>query len=273
LGGETIGLARLAASPSLFASQSGGGLRRAPLPNRLLPILLAPFIGSFLGVVVERLPMRKPLVLGRSSCDSCGHVLTPRDLVPVLSYLVTRGRCRYCAAPIGVAPLAIELAALGIAIWAASLDTGPRLWVDCGLGWALLTLAWIDARHMILPDPITLPLILAGLVWAAVVEPDTLVDAAIGAAVGYTAFRLIELAYRRFRGRDGLGEGDAKLLAVAGAWVGWQGLGSVVLVAALGGLGFALVQRLRGATVAADTAIPFGPFLAASLWLVWLYAT
>jgi leader peptidase (prepilin peptidase)/N-methyltransferase len=248
-------------------------LRRSILPDWFLPVLVAPFIGSFLGVLVRRLPAEEGFALGRSRCESCGAVLGPAEMVPIASYLALRGRCRHCGATIAARHLWIELAALGIAIWAATLDEGARLWVDCGLGWVLLALGWIDAEHLILPDLLTLPLIPAGLAWAWLEDPDTLLDRAAGAATGYAAFRLIEVTYRRLRGRDGLGEGDAKLLAGAGAWLGWQGLGPVVLTAAVGGLLTAAGARLAGRKIEATTQIPFGPFLAGAFWLVWLYLT
>ena len=244
---------------------------RSALPSWLVPVLLAPIIGSFLGVLIRRLPRGLPLAVDRSRCESCNHTLSPLEMVPIASYVFQRGRCRHCGAAIGRFHPLIELAALGLAGWAATLDDGARLWADCGLGWTLLALAWIDAEHMILPDRLTLPLILAGLGWTWFLAPDALTGHALGAVAGYLVFRLIALAYRRLRGRDGLGEGDAKLLAAAGAWVGWAGLGPVVLAAALGGLAVALVTAIRGRRIEATTAIPFGPCLAAGLWLVWLY--
>jgi leader peptidase (prepilin peptidase) / N-methyltransferase len=125
---------------------------------------------------------------------------------------------------------------------------------------------------MILPDILTLPLVLAGLGFAWFLEPERIVDHAAGAAIGWLLFWAVSRLYRLLRGRAGLGEGDAKLLAAAGAWVGWFGLGPVMLVAALTGLAQALAIRLRGGEATAATAIPFGPPLAFATWLVWLYA-
>jgi leader peptidase (prepilin peptidase)/N-methyltransferase len=139
-----------------------------------------------------------------------------------------------------------SLLAIGLALW---------------LGGA----AVIDARRMILPDVLTLPLIPLGLglAWH---EAPPLADRAIGAVAGFAVFALLAEGYRRWRGRDGLGLGDAKLLAGAGAWVGWQSLPSVVLIAALSGLVWALVLRPP-----IDRPIPFGPFLAFGFWLVWRF--
>jgi leader peptidase (prepilin peptidase)/N-methyltransferase len=240
----------------------------------LLPILAAPFIGSFLGVLIRRLPEGRPVVLARSACEACGTPLGARDLVPLGSYLALRGRCRACAAPIGGFHPAVELAALGIAGVAAAALPGDAalLWLGCGLGWALLALAWIDWDHLYLPDVITLPLVPAGLLATWWLAPWRITDHALGAALGYAAFHGLAWAYRRLRGRDGMGRGDAKLLAVAGAWLGWEALPQVVLLAALAGLGLAGGMALRRGGLDPAAPLPFGPCLALALWLCWLQA-
>ncbi len=234
----------------------------------LWPVAAAPFVGSFCGTLIRRLPAGRGFVGGRSMCEACGHVLSIPDLVPVASFLALRGRCRFCGARIGWDALAVELAATGVAVWAAlaGLD-GVLLWASCGLGWALLTLAWIDAVCLRLPDVLTLPLILAGLAEAAWLEPEALDARAFGAAVGYTALWAVAWAYRRVRRRDGLGLGDAKLLAAGGAWVGVWLLGDVILAAALGGL----LWAVRQGRVNLSARVPFGPFLAGAIWVAWLY--
>jgi leader peptidase (prepilin peptidase)/N-methyltransferase len=234
-------------------------------------VAAAPFIGSFLGVLIRRLPEGRPVARGRSICEGCGQTLAPRDLVPLLSWLLNRGRCRFCGRPIGWFPPAVELAALAVALIAVAADSGGWVWLDCLLGWWLLTLAWIDARHWLLPDALTLPLVLAGLGAAAAFAPGALFARALGAALGYASLRALAWLYKRARGRDGLGGGDAKLFAAAGAWVGVGGLSSVVLLAALAALAAALLLRLTGIRLTAQSAVPFGPFLALALWLVWLY--
>ncbi len=239
------------------------------LPAWLPLLIAAPFVGSFLGVLIQRLPAGRPVALSRSACDACATRLAARDLVPVLSWIVLRGRCRSCGAAIGLFPPAVELAAMAVVGVAALLDDDPsRLWLDCALGWALLTLAWIDARHMRLPDILTLPLIPAGLIVALVRDPDELLDRTSATIVGYLAFRAIALGYRAWRGRDGLGQGDAKLLAGAGAWVGLALLADVVLGGAVITLGAALLRP--GGKLTAASAVPFGPGLCLALWLVWL---
>ncbi len=232
----------------------------------VLPLLAAPIVGSMLGVWVRRLPAGRPVAIDRSCCEACGHVLAARDLVPVISFVLQRGRCRYCGAPIAPAHLAIELAALLVPGTAALVQPDPAwLWADCALGWGLLALGWIDWTHLRLPDVLTLPLLLAGLAATALLDRDMASDHALAAALGYAALRLLALGYRAWRGRDGLGEGDAKLLATAGAWVGLAGLGPVLLVAAVAGVPVAL---LRGGRLRASTMIPFGTCLAVATWAV-----
>jgi leader peptidase (prepilin peptidase)/N-methyltransferase len=236
------------------------------------PVLVAPAIGSFAGVLVRRLPAGRPIAAARSACESCGHTLDPLDMVPLASFLFLRGKCRYCGAPIAPMHAAIELAALAVAaIAAALLPGGPDLWITCILGWWLLTLAWIDATSFRLPDVLTLPLLLAGLAEAALFEPEELNARAIAAACAYTALWLLAYAYRRLRGREGLGLGDAKLLAAGGAWLGPWLLPNVLLLAALIALAFALLLRLRGTRLHAQLRLPFGPFLAGAIWAAWVW--
>jgi leader peptidase (prepilin peptidase)/N-methyltransferase len=238
----------------------------------IFPLLLAPIVGSFLGVLVRRIPVGRPVVLARSACETCGHVLAARDLVPLGSYAWRRGRCRYCGAPIGGFHPAIELAALAVAASAVAVDADPaRVWADCGLGWSLLALGWIDWRHMLLPDALTLPLLLAGLLATVWLDPDQAYAHAAGAALGYLSLRLLGSAYRRLRGREGIGAGDAKLLGAAGAWVGWEALPAVILLSAALGLTAALGLHLRGAKIERTTKLPYGPCLALALWIVRLY--
>lgn len=236
------------------------------------PLVAGPFVGSFLGVLIRRLPAGRTVALSRSACDQCGTTLAAHDLVPLLSFAALRGRCRRCRA--AIAPFYWQVEAASVLVPLSSLLAGlggPYLWAVCFAGWSLLALAWIDAETMLLPDALTLPLIPAGLLAAAWLEPDLLTDHAIAAAAGFAMLRGLGLAYRWLRGRDGLGEGDAKLLAALGAWVGLAGLPFVLLGAALTGLLWALLLHLRGDAVTATTALPFGPFLALAGWAVLLF--
>ncbi|HEX4157009.1 MAG TPA: A24 family peptidase [Rhizomicrobium sp.] len=231
----------------------------------------APFIGSFLGVLAQRLPENRPVAWSRSACAHCGHALAPIDLVPIASYLVLRGRCRYCHARIGRFALAIECAAFLVAAWAALQTSGWVIAVTCIFGWMLLVLAVIDWRVLLLPDVITLPLLVTGLAATALFDRERLVDHMIGAFAGFALFALAAFAYRVLRGREGLGFGDAKLLAGIGAWVSWTGLPTVVLWGSILGLVFALARAAAGRRLQFSDRLPFGTFLAAGGWLVWLY--
>lgn len=244
------------------------------LTNGWIALLAAPFVGSFLGVLIRRLPEGNAWAWSRSRCETCRRVLPPQEMLPLVSFAVLRGRCAGCGAAIGWFHPAVECAAVLVAagaIWATPEDAA-LIWAGCGLGWTLLALAWIDARAWRLPDALTLPLVLAGLAQAALLAPEAATDRALAAAFGYLSFRLLGLAYRRLRGREGLGMGDAKLLAAGGAWLGTAALPWVVAGAGVLGLAAAGCAALAGARIGGATRLPFGPFLAAAIWSVWLIA-
>lgn len=234
-------------------------------------VLISPFIGSFLGVLALRLPTGAPIALSRSACPHCGRKLSVLELLPLISWLVLKGRCRSCASPLGLFYPGIELAALAIALWAAVSLPASLVWVGCGLGWTLLGASVVDWQHHWLPDILVLPLIPAGLAVHAFIQPDAWVDHTAGAVAGFAGFVAVAHIYRAIRRRDGLGFGDAKLLAAAGAWVSWTGLPTVVLLAAVFGLTGAIAGRLAGREIGPATELPFGPALALATWLVWLY--
>lgn len=162
-------------------------------------------------------------------------------------------------------------AGLAIAAWAALADDEPaRLAANCLLGWTLLALAWIDWRSMRLPDALTLPLLLAGLLATWLDRPGDLPAHLLGALAGFAAFALVGWLYRRLRGQEGLGLGDAKLLAAGGAWLGWEGLASVVLLGCATAALSLLPRHLAGHRLSRHSALAFGPWLALGIWLVWL---
>jgi leader peptidase (prepilin peptidase)/N-methyltransferase len=237
----------------------------------LFLILAAPFIGSFLGVVAARLPSRRSAVFGRSECPQCGHRLVAGDLVPIVSWILQGRRCRYCAAPVELFYPLMELGALLVALSAAQFFSGWLLWVSCSFGWALLTLAAIDYRYLLLPDELTLPLIPAGIGFSYWLDPDRIAGHIVGSVVGFTAFLMIAWLYRKIRDRTGLGIGDAKLLAASGAWVSISGLPTVVFVGATAGLLIAATAMLMGRRFSSDDKVPFGAYLCLGTWLVWLF--
>jgi len=238
----------------------------------LLAIGLAPFLASFFATIVDRWPRGEGIVVGRSICRSCQATLRPIELVPLISYLLLRGRCRRCAAPIPRWLPIFEVAALLLGIQGVLAFDGGWLSVAASfLAISLLAIATIDLRHYIIPDILSLPLLLVGLGVAAMVPRLKVFDHALGAALGFLLLATIRWLYRQLRAGEGLGLGDAKLLAAGGAWLACQGLPFALLLASMSGLLVVLGLRFRGRVLHAGDALPFGPFLALGIWLGWLY--
>jgi leader peptidase (prepilin peptidase)/N-methyltransferase len=217
--------------------------------------------GSFLGAIVTRWPRGSSVLRGRSQCDACGRTLGPLDLVPLLSWLLARGRCRSCAVPIDPAHVLMETgcALIGTVAFLIAPPV-PAIILALG-GWILLALALLDWWHHWLPDALTLPFAIIGLTLGEWAGLPLFTDRAIGAALGYGGLFLIAFAYRALRGREGLGLGDAKLLGGIGGWLGWAALPIVLLVASVSGLLWAGIASLRGQAVTGQTALPLGTFL------------
>lgn len=238
----------------------------------VVALVVAPLLASFFALLADRLPRDEPVLAGRSACRSCGRRLGPAELVPMLSWVLLRGRCRGCGARIPLWLPLFELAAL-VLVAQALIVTGNGAFalLSASLAGCLLAIAVIDARHLYIPDMLSLPLIAGGLGLAALGWRVALPDAAIGAAAGYLALRSVAWLYRALRGREGLGAGDAKLMAAGGALLGWAALPLLLLLASFAALATVLAMRALGARTDAATAIPFGPFLAFGIWLLWLY--
>lgn len=228
--------------------------------------------GSFLGLVSVRLPAGQGIVAGRSRCAGCGRTLAPRDLIPLLSYVLAAGRCRPCGARIPIRYPAMELGCAALGAWAAFLHpTSLAAVLTALLGWQLLLIAVIDAEHFWLPDELTLPLLASGFAASALLDGPTLWNSLIGAVAGFGSLWSLAWAYRRLRGREGLGGGDPYLYAAVGAWVGWAGLPSVLLWAAAAGLSVVLATRLGRQRLTGSSRLPFGVFLAIGGWFTWGY--
>jgi len=235
--------------------------------------ILGLLIGSFLTVVADRVPRGKSIVAPGSSCGSCGLELGPLDLVPVLSWLVLRGRCRRCRAKIGIEPLVIEIANASLFVaFAIKFDLSWELAAFCTLGAGLVALSWIDLRTKRLPREIIYVTAAIGvplLAIAALVrhEPRRIWMMALGAAI---AVAFMGLVYALSRG--GMGDGDVRLSPLLGAYLGWLNPGFVGAGLFLGFLfgaivGVAMMLVGRGGR---KTALPFGPFLAAgTIAAVW----
>ncbi|HTR59450.1 MAG TPA: A24 family peptidase [Casimicrobiaceae bacterium] len=243
-------------------------------------------VGSFVNVVIYRLPKMLDrgwraqcaelagesaaapppynLVIPRSQCPSCGHPISAVENIPVLSYLVLRGRCRACKARISARYPLVELLTGLLAVAAALRFHGiPTIAAACVLLCALVALTFIDFDTQLLPDNITLPLVWAGLLvnTAGIMPGVSLRDAVLGAVAGYLALWVVYWLFKLIRGKEGMGYGDFKLLAALGAWLGWQMLPLIVLLSSLVGatIGIGLVV-FKGR----DHQVPlaFGPFLA-----------
>ena len=251
-------------------------------------------VGSFLNVVIYRLPLmmetrwRKdccelleveqekleaPLNLAtpNSHCPVCKTAIKPWQNIPVLSYLLLRGKCGNCATPISprypVLELVTGLMTLALAWF---FDLSPALLGAALLTWALIALTVIDIDHQLLPDDITLPLMWLGLLFNLTATYATLPDAVIGAMAGYLILWGIYWAFKLLTGKEGMGYGDFKLLAALGAWLGWQALPLVILLSSLVGAvcGVALmIIKRRGKEIP----IPFGPYLAMAGWIALLW--
>lgn len=231
--------------------------------------VLGAIVGSFLATLVIRWPQERSVIGGRSACDGCGRTLRWRELVPLASALASRGRCRRCGAPIDSRHWQIELGCAALGVISGIAVPGPVGVAGAVFGWLLLTLAALDVADFWLPDAVTGTLALAGLASIAVAPPDWF-DRLIGGAAGFVSLWLIAFAYRRLRGRDGLGGGDPKLFGAIGLWVGWAMLPFVLLLACVVGLGAVLAARLRGQAVAGGDWVPFGALMAIAAYPVWL---
>ncbi|WP_430009799.1 prepilin peptidase [Methylophaga lonarensis] len=256
--------------------------------------LLGLLVGSFLNVVIHRLPIimqrdwqsqcnelngiNNPqpteaftLSRPRSRCPHCGHAITALENIPVLSYLLLRGRCKECKSPISLRYPLIE-ALTGILSVVVAWHFGFTLACAGALlmTWALIALTFIDVDHQLLPDNITLPLLWLGLFFNLFGTFTSLNSAVIGAIAGYLSLWLVFHGFKLLTGKEGMGYGDFKLLAALGAWLGWQFLPAIVLLSSLVGavVGITLMLLKKQQQ---DQPIPFGPYLAVAGWLalVW----
>jgi leader peptidase (prepilin peptidase) / N-methyltransferase len=235
-----------------------------------LGLLLGLAIGSFLATILIRWPQGRSVAAGRSACDGCGKTLEARDLVPILSWSLARGKCRHCGAKIDRRHLAAEGGAAMIGVAAVIAHPLPLGGVTALFGWWLFLIAALDLEHEWLPDRLTWPLLAAGLAaaWGGFGAP--LEPRLIGAAIGFLSLFSIAILYRALRGREGLGGGDPKLFAAIGAWLGWQHLPLVLVGAGVLGLAAVAARRLKGEKVAATDRLPLGALMACAAWPIWL---
>lgn len=265
----------------------------------LFPLLATVFgliVGSFLNVVIHRLPImmerewRKEcqesfpeanlsvesgvynLSVPRSACPSCNHQLRAIDNIPVISWLMLKGKCHQCHTKISVRYPLVETLTASLCLLVA---------LQCGFSYfaiallfftfVLVTVTFIDLDTMLLPDQLTLPLMWGGISLALLqISPVSLQNSIIGAIAGYLCLWSVYWAFKLLTGKEGMGYGDFKLLAALGAWLGWQYLPMIILLSSLVGLVFGIIQ-LRMQKKGIEMAFPFGPYLAIAGWVAALW--
>lgn len=228
----------------------------------LFAFVIGAVIGSFLNVCIHRLPAGESVVYPPSHCPGCGERIRSRDNVPLLSYVLLRGRCRSCGAAISVRyPVVEALSGALLVLLLYLLGLSPRLGVYGAFVAALIVVSFIDLDHQIIPDVISLPGIVVGLVASALGQGPPLLDSLLGALLGGGMLYAVAVGYHAFTGREGMGGGDIKLLAMIGAFLGWRGVLVTLIVGsftgAVVGISLILVRRTDS-----RVPIPFGPFLA-----------
>jgi leader peptidase (prepilin peptidase)/N-methyltransferase len=257
--------------------------------------LLGLVVGSFLNVVIHRLPVmmerqwraqceqwlsgqdgapppeRFDLVQPRSRCPQCGHTISAWENIPVLSYVMLRGKCSACGKAISLRYPIVELltAALSVAVaWRFGLtwQTGLALL----LTWALLSASFVDLDHQLLPDAILLPTLWLGLLASLFGVFQDSRASIIGAVAGYLSLWSVYHVFRWLTGKEGMGYGDFKLFALLGAWLGWQSLPLVILLSSLVGASVGIVLILAMGRDR-NLPIPFGPYLAGAGWITLLW--
>ncbi|MFK7940745.1 MAG: A24 family peptidase [Roseovarius sp.] len=238
----------------------------------VLLVLISPAVGSFLALLADRLPRGEDVVRARSYCRSCKHTLGLRDLIPVVSFGVSGGRCHHCGAAIPPWLLYMEILATGCAVVAVILSQSPaEAWGYALFLWVLLTLVACDLLWFRLPDQLTGALLVIAMMLAWMTPYISLPQALLGAVIGTGGFWALRWGYRAVRGREGLGLGDVKLMAGLGAALGPYDLPLMLLLASLTALAVAGVGMMRSPrALNATRPLPFGAALAAATALLWV---
>ena len=258
----------------------------------LLVSALGLIVGSFLNVIIHRLPVmleknwhqqcmdylnqstpaeetitQYNLLFPTSHCPQCYAKLYLWHNIPIISYLLLKGRCSFCQAPIPLRYLLVEIISMILSVIAA-LEFGPsyELLAVLVLTWFLIAISFIDIEHQILPDVLTIPLLWLGLLFNCWSFFTTTHDAILGAIFGYSFFWVIDKLFKLITRQEGIGEGDFKLLAASGAWLGWQLLPFIILCSSLLGLiiGSSLLFVKKQSR---KTPIPYAPFIAITIWI------
>jgi leader peptidase (prepilin peptidase)/N-methyltransferase len=267
----------------------------ATLSATLVAALFGLLVGSFLNVVIHRIPKmmqresdnyvaqesgkepphtgRYNLMVPRSACPHCGHQITALENIPVISWLALRGKCRKCKAPISARYPAVELLTgilAGVLVW--TFGSGLAGLATLLFLFLLVAMTFIDIDTQLLPDDLTYPLLWAGLLVNLHGTFVPLQDAVVGAAAGYLVLWSVYWLFKLVTGKEGMGYGDFKLLAALGAWLGWQMLPTIILLSSVVGaiVGISLIVFAKRGR---DKPIPFGPYLAAAGLIALLYGS
>ncbi len=273
-------------------------LQQQPRLSLCLIALFSLMVGSLLNVIIHRLPImmfidmyqecqsfiannptaehelpKQPfnLFIPRSRCPACQQMIASRDNIPVISYILLKGRCRYCQTPIKRRyPLIELLTALLSVVVVYQLGFNLAALAALIFTWSIISLAGIDIDHQILPDAMTYPLLWLGLLLSlnhTFVSPHA---AILGASIGYLSLWSLATLFKLITGKIGMGNGDFKCLAMLGAWLGWQSLPLIILLSSFIGILVWILLYVSG-RLSGDTAIPFGPYLAAAGWISLLW--
>ncbi len=256
--------------------------------------VLGLLVGSFLNVVIYRLPLmmqrewrrecleflEQPednpgdsfnLLVPRSRCGHCGHAITALENIPVISWLLLGGKCKACGARISLQyPLVELLTALASLSVAWRFGVSEQTLAALILTWALIAMSGIDIAHKLLPDSLTLPMLWLGILLGFFHVFVDLESSVIGAMAGYLSLWSVYIVFKLITGKEGMGHGDFKLLAMLGAWMGWKMLFVIILTSSLVGATVGITMILLKKT-SRQTQIPFGPYLAAAGWIALLW--
>jgi leader peptidase (prepilin peptidase) / N-methyltransferase len=257
--------------------------------------VLGLLVGSFLNVVILRLPVmmkgewwdscrelleidcdtskRKPfnLITPRSHCPNCKHKITALENIPIISYLFLKGKCKNCANKISIRyPLIEFVSAITVVIVAFYFGVSLQTLFALFLTWSLIALSMIDFDHQLLPDDITLPLLWLGIIINLFGLFTDIESSILGAVFGYGILWSVYIIFKLITGKEGMGHGDFKLLAVLGAWFGWQSLPLIIILSSLVGAIIGISLMIFNSHDR-NTAIPFGPYLAVAGWISMLW--
>lgn len=229
----------------------------------IFSLLFGLILGSFLNVCIHRIPLKRSIIRPPSSCPQCGERIRFYDNIPLISYIILRGRCRFCQKPIPIRyPMVEFLTGLLSTALYARYGLSPQYFLLLSFSASLIIVSFIDLGHQIIPDIISLPGILVGLATISVFKLNGISwkDSLIGIIVGGGSLLLISILFEWLRGKEGMGMGDVKLLAMIGAWMGYLALPYIVLISSLAGIligGGSLLLNHRKFS----EKIPYGPFL------------